>query len=60
MKASIDLLLVFVNYTESNIDGANTSRGGDSPSRMESPDAVPCPLLFKDAVDEVAGNTGTQ
>lgn len=59
MKAAIDLLLVFVNYTE-NSEGGNhsvASLGGDSPSRMDSPDALPCALLFKDAVEEVADST---
>ncbi len=59
MKAAIDLLLVFVNYTE-NSEAGNQSAlvGGESPSRMDSPDALPCALLFKDAVEEVADSTG--
>ncbi len=59
VKASLDLLLVFVNYTESN-EGGNLSAllGGDSPARMDSPDALPCALLFKDAIEEVAESTG--
>ena len=62
VKAAIDLLLVFVNYTDPT-DPSSTNGGShlgrDSPSRLESPDALPPnALLFKDAVEEVAEQAG--
>lgn len=60
MKAALDLLLVFVNYTDpldATSSGINNSSviGRDSPSRLESPDShPPTALLFKDAVDQVS------
>lgn len=57
VKASIDLLLVFVNYTDPN-DTANGSSimGRVSP---DSPDSVPPnALLFKDAVEELSDQLG--
>ena len=50
---------MFVNYTENNEGNLSALLGGESPARMESPDALPCALLFKDAVEEVAESTGT-
>ena len=57
VKASIDLLLVFVNYTDpSEASSANASRDGP---RLESPDSLPPnALLFKDAVEEVSDDKG--
>ena len=58
VKASIDLLLVFVNYMDpSDVSCSNISM--DSPSRFESPDSLPPnALLFKDAVEEVSEDRG--
>ena len=57
VKASIDLLLVFVNYTDHS--DASSSNGGDSPSRLGSPDSLPPnALLFKDAVEEASEDKG--
>ncbi len=63
VKATIDLLLVFVNYTDPT-DPSNSSGNGhlgrESPSRLESPDSLPPnALLFKDAVEEVSDEAGT-
>ena len=62
-KATLDLLLVFVNYTEQTESSSGGSvtpvRGVDSPSRLESPDGLPTnSLLFKDAVEIVAEEKG--
>ena len=57
-KAAIDLLLVFVNYSEPS-DANGSLLGVDSPSRMDSPDSLPPnALLFKDAVEIVSEDTG--
>lgn len=62
VKASIDLLLVFVNYTDPTDPSINSNSshfGRESPSRLESPDALPPnALLFKDAVEEVSDEAG--
>ena len=64
VKAAIDLLLVFVNYTDPtdpSITNGNSSShlGRDSPSRLDSPDSLPPnALLFKDAVEEVSEEAG--
>jgi len=58
VKASIDLLLVFVNYTDPS---EASSAGGSSrdSTRLESPDSLPPnALLFKDAVEEVSDDKG--
>ena len=54
VKAAIDLLLVFVNYT----DPSEACSSKDA-SRLESPDSLPPnALLFKDAVEEVSDDKG--
>lgn len=54
VKASIDLLLVFVNYTDPS--EANSSKDA---SRLGSPDSLPPnALLFKDAVEEMSDEKG--
>ena len=62
VKAAIDLLLVFVNYTDPTDPSANGNSshlGRESPSRLESPDSLPPnALLFKDAVEEVSDDAG--
>ena len=61
VKATIDLLLVFVNYTDPSDSNSSTNTliGRESPSRLESPDSLPPnALLFKDAVDEVSEESG--
>jgi len=61
-KATLDLLLVFVNYTEqteSSGGSVTPVRGVDSPSRLESPNGLPTnALLFKDAVEIVSEEKG--
>ena len=57
VKATLDLLIVFVNYSEQVESGSGTPvrAGVDSPSRLESPDSLPTnALLFKDAVEIVS------
>ena len=60
VKAALDLLLVFVNYSEPDSGHVTPVRGGNgSPSRMDSPDALPSnALLFKDAVEIVSEDRG--
>ena len=59
VKAALELLVVFVNYSEqSDSSTANLSaKGVDSP-RMNSPEGLSTALLFKDAVDIVSENRG--
>eukprot|EP00731_Ephydatia_muelleri_P026514 Em0018g614a len=59
VKAALELLVVFVNYSEqSDTSTANLSaKGVDSP-RMNSPEGLSTALLFKDAVDIVSENRG--
>ena len=66
VKAAIDLLLVFVNYTDptdpsvTNGNSSGSHLGRDSPSRLDSPDSLPPnALLFKDAVEEISEEAGT-
>ena len=61
VKATLDLLIVFVNYSEQVESGSGTPvrAGVDSPSRLESPDSLPTnALLFKDAVEIVSEDKG--
>ncbi len=60
VKASLDLLLVFVNYSEPDSGSGTPVKGGnDSPSRMDSPESLPSnALLFKDAVEIVSEERG--
>ena len=59
VKAALELLVVFVNYSEqSDSLGTNMSaKGMDSP-RMNSPEGQSTPLVFKNAVNIVSENKG--
>ena len=59
VKAALELLVVFVNYSEQGDSaGVNTTaKGVDSP-RMNSPEGLSTALLFKDAVDIVSESRG--
>ena len=51
VKGVLDLLLVFVNYTEPESGTVTPVKGGASPQR-DSPDGIPSnSMLFKDAVE---------
>ena len=59
VKAALDLLLVFVNYTEPESGTVTPVRGGGSPLR-DSPDGIPSnSVLFKDAVEIYSEDKGT-
>ena len=67
VKTVLDLLLLFVNYTESGDSGGgngagNVSRSGrDSPQRTGSPDSnsgLSTAQLLKEAVETVAEQKG--
>ena len=65
VKTVLDLLLLFINYTESGDSGGqgNVSRSGrDSPQRTGSPDSnsgLSTAQLLKEAVETVADQKGT-
>ena len=51
VKAALDLLIIFVNYSDSG-QVTPSSGGAGSPSGSSSPDGLPSnALLFKDAVE---------
>ena len=60
VKASLDLLLVYVNYSEQESGSVTPVKGSDTPSR-NSPDAFPSnSLLLKDAVEIVSEDKGRE